>query len=309
MTKKIDVFAHVLTPNFYRQMLEIEPKLPERFPFIQHPQLTDIELRRSFWDKETQQIISFVNINPEDYVSPEMAAVLCRRANAELSQVVADNADIFAAGVAMIPMNHVEEAVKILQEIAVNPHLAGVQLFTRALGLSIADPEFHLIFEACSRLDLPIWLHPIFDERKPDNNIIFSWEYELTQAMLQLVQTGIFQEFPNLKIIVHHAGAMVPFFSERIRYILPEDQEKDFHKFYVDTAILGNPKALELTIEYFGVDRVLLGTDLPLGIQPAGATQVILQAIEDLPLSSANKEQILSTNAQKIILKTRRGIR
>ncbi len=166
--------------------------------------------------------------------------------------------------------------MKILQEIAVNPHLAGVQLFTRALGLSIADPEFHLIFEACSRLDLPIWLHPIFDERKPDNNIIFSWEYELTQAMLQLFQTGIFQEFPNLKIIVHHAGAMVPFFSERIRYILPEDQEKDFHKFYVDTAILGNPKALELTIEYFGVDRVLLGTDLPLGIQPAGATQVIL---------------------------------
>lgn len=48
MTKKIDVFAHVLLPNFYRQMLEIEPKLPERFPFIQHPQLTDIELRRSF---------------------------------------------------------------------------------------------------------------------------------------------------------------------------------------------------------------------------------------------------------------------
>jgi len=96
---------------------------------------------------------------------------------------------------------------------------------------------------------------------------------------------------------------MVPFFSERIRYILPEDQEKDFHKFYVDTAILGNPKALELTIEYFGVDRVLFGTDLPLGIQPAGATQVILQAIEDLPLSSANKEQILAANAQKIIFK------
>lgn len=34
MTNKIDVFAHVLLPNFYRHMLEIEPKLPERFPFI-----------------------------------------------------------------------------------------------------------------------------------------------------------------------------------------------------------------------------------------------------------------------------------
>ena len=303
MTQKIDVFAHVLLPNFYRQMLEIEPKLPDRFPFIQHPHLSDMKLRRRFWDGETQQIISFVNINPEDYVSPEMAAVLCRQANAELTQTVAANPDIFAAGVAMIPMNNVEEAVKILQETAENPQLVGVQLFTRALGLSLADPEFHVIFEACARLDLPIWLHPIFDERKPDNNIVFSWEYELTQTMLQLVQAGIFQEFPDLKIIVHHAGAMIPFFGERIRYILPEEQEQDFHKFYVDTAILGNPKALELTVDYFGADRMLFGTDLPLGVQPAGATEVILQAIADLPLSVADKELILAGNAQKLIFK------
>lgn len=301
MTKKIDVFAHVLLPDFYRQMLEIEPRLPELFPFIQHPHLRDLELRRSFWDGQTQQIISFVNVNPEDYVSPEMAAVLCRQANGELSRTVAAHPDMFAAGVAMIPMSNPEEAVKILQETAQDPHLAGVQLFTRALGQSIADPDFHVIFEASARLELPIWLHPIFDERKPDNNIVFSWEYELTQSMLQLVQAGIFQEFPDLKIIVHHAGAMVPFFGERIRYILPEDQERDFHKFYVDTAILGNPKALELVVDYFGPDRVLFGTDAPLGVQPAGATAVILEAIDQLPLVTADKELILAGNAEKLL--------
>lgn len=301
MTKKIDVFAHVLLPDFYRQMLEIEPRLPELFPFIQHPHLRDLELRRSFWDGQTQQIISFVNVNPEDYVSPEMAAVLCRQANGELSRTVAAHPDMFAAGVAMIPMSNPEEAVKILQETAQDPHLAGVQLFTRALGQSIADPDFHVIFEASARLELPIWLHPIFDERKPDNNIVFSWEYELTQSMLQLVQAGIFQEFPDLKIIVHHAGAMVPFFGERIRYILPEDQERDFHKFYVDTAILGNPKALELAVDYFGPDRVLFGTDAPLGVQPAGATAVILEAIDQLPLVTADKELILAGNAEKLL--------
>ncbi|MBP2621422.1 amidohydrolase family protein [Streptococcus panodentis] len=306
MTRKIDVFAHVLLPDFYQQMLQIEPKLPALFPFIRHPHLSDLELRRSFWDGQTQQIISYVNINPEDYVSPETAAVLCRQANAELTRTVEENADIFAAGVAMIPMSHLEAAVKILQETAENPYLAGVQLFTRALGRSIADPGFHVIFEACARLGLPIWLHPIFDERKPDNNMVFSWEYELSQAMLQIVEAGLFQEFPQLKIIVHHAGAMAPFFAERIRHILPSKQTEDFRKFYVDTAILGNPKALELTIDYFGVDHVLFGTDAPLGIAPSGATAAILAAIDSLPLADSERQQVLAGNAERLIVKEQR---
>lgn len=298
---KIDVFAHVLLPNFYKKMLEIHPQLPEIFLFIQHPLLTDLEQRRKFWDGETRQVISYVNVNPEDYVDPAQAASLCREANAELAEVVAHQADMYVAGVAMIPMNNLEEAVKILDELVESEQLVGVQLFTRALGKSIADMSYRVIFETCHRLGLPIWLHPIFDERKPDNNIVFSWEYELTQAMLQLVQAGIFQDFPNLKIIVHHAGAMVPFFGERIQYILPPEQVADFHKFYVDTAILGNPKALELTLEYFGSDHVLFGTDAPLGIAPAGATEVIVEAISQLPIADQDKDAIFSQNFRRMI--------
>lgn len=298
---KIDVFAHVLLPDFYQSMLAIEPKLPELYPFIQHPLLTDMDQRRALWDGETQQILSYVNVNPEDYVSSELAPLLCRKANEELSELVRTNQDMFLAGVAMVPMNNIGETVKILEDLATSKELVGVQLFTRALGQSIAHEDFRLVFETCARLDLPIWLHPVFDERKPDNNIVFSWEYELTQAMLQIVEAGIYQYFPDLKIIVHHAGAMVPFFAERIRRILPAEQEADFHKFYVDTAILGNPKALDLTVDYFGLERVLFGTDAPLGVAPAGATQVIVEAIEELPLDQAGKTAIFTENIKKLL--------
>lgn len=273
------------------------------FPFIQHPHLSDLEKRHAAWDGATKQIISYVNVNPEDYVSADEAASLCRQANQELAITVEAQSDMFEAGVAMVPMNNIDEAVKIIEEVAVSDELVGIQLFTRALGKSIADSEFRPVFEACAKQDIPIWLHPIFDDRKPDNNIVFSWEYELTQAMLQIVQAGLYQEFPDLKIIVHHAGAMVPFFGERIRYILPEEQVADFHKFYVDTAILGNPKALELTVDYFGADRVLFGTDAPLGIAPAGATQVIIDAIEELPISEDDKSAIFSDNISRMLRK------
>lgn len=300
---KIDVFAHVLLPEFYQKMLVIEPKLPEMFPFIQHPVLNDLDKRRSLWDGETQQIISYVNVNPEDYVSSEDAANLCREANQELAAVVANNRDIYPAGVAMIPMNNLKEAVKIMEEVAASEELVGIQLFTRALGKSIADSSYRIIFETSQQLNLPIWLHPVFDDRKPDNNIIFSWEYELAQSMLQIVQAGLYQEFPDLKVIVHHAGAMVPFFAERIHHILPKEQADDFHKFYVDTAILGNPKALDLTVDYFGADHVLFGTDAPLGIAPAGATAVIIEAIQTLALSDSDKDAIFAGNIQRMLEK------
>ncbi len=122
---------------------------------------------------------------------------------------------------------------------------------------------------------------------------------------MQIVEKEICKKYPNLKIIVHHAGAMIPFFAGRIKYILGKDKEKDFKKFYVDTAILGNSKALELATSYFGIDHLVFGTDAPLGIMPAGATKEILDAIDKMNITNEEKEQILKNNIINMI--NRRG--
>ncbi|HEM3467591.1 TPA: amidohydrolase [Streptococcus suis] len=303
---KIDVFAHVLLPQFYQKMLALDPALPKKMPFLQNPILQDMEKRQALQDPAVKQIISFVNVNPEDYLEAEPALALVQETNQELLETVQAYPNQFFAGVAMLALNNIEGSLEILEDfVAKNPEIVGVQLFSRHLGLSVADQSFRPIFAKCEELDIPIWLHPVFDNRKPDNNIVFSWEYEQSQAMLQLVESGIFQDYPNLKIIVHHAGALAPFFSGRIQYILPEKQGEDFRKFYVDTAILGNPKALELTLDYFGVDHVLFGTDAPLGIAPAGATQVITDAIDSLSLSQEDKQAIYSENIKLLLKETK----
>ena len=81
----------------------------------------------------------------------------------------------------------------------------------RRWGRASPTKLINQFFEAIHRHNLCIWLHQVFDNRKPGNNIVFSWEYELSQAMMQLVQVKIFDKYPNIKIIVHHAGTMVPF--------------------------------------------------------------------------------------------------
>lgn len=239
---KIDVFAHVLLPKFYEKMLKIDANIPKGIPFINNEVLTDMKRRRETALSGVKQIISYVNVNPEDYVDGDRAYELCKEANEELIQTIKDNSDIFYGGVAMIPMNNIDGAIDIMEnQVLKNKELFGIQIFTRALGKSIVADEYLKIFEYASKYNLTIWMHPVFDNRKPDNNIVFSWEYELSQAMMDIVNAGIFQKYPNLKIIVHHAGAMVPFFAGRVKYILGLEKEKDFKKFYVDTAILGNP--------------------------------------------------------------------
>lgn len=299
---KIDVFAHVLPERFYAKMKTVEPSIPERYAFFNNPVLTNMELRRSYWDGESRQVISHVNALPEDYVGPAEAAVLCREGNAELLEMLDANRDMFEAAVLMVPMNNVDEAVRIVREdVAQNPDVVGVQVFTRALGESIAAPQFRPLFAALAEVGAPAWLHPVFDLRKPDNNLVFSWEYELTQAMLQMVQAGFFQEYPELKVIVHHAGGMAPFFAGRIDRILPADQARDMRRFYVDTAILGNPRALDLAADYYGSDHIVFGTDAPLGILPAGATAEIRAAIDDMHVSDAEKQAIYEDNYRRLI--------
>ncbi|MFD1420865.1 amidohydrolase family protein [Lactiplantibacillus songbeiensis] len=296
-----DVFAHILPPKFLKQMQALNPDILDQFPYMKNDLLTDLQQHRQSLLSGHQQILSVVNLNPEDFVDPVQAADLCRAANDELAATVRANRDVFPAGVAMIPMNNIPAALQLIDDqVAHSDALVGIQLFTQALGQPIAAKAYEPIFAKMAAIGAPIWLHPVFDTHKTDNNLTFSWEYELTLAMDGIVNAGYFEQWPDLKIIVHHAGAMVPYFSERIKYIQGEAKLADFKRFYVDTAILGNPKALELAVDFFGSDHVLFGTDSPFGIPPVGPTAVIEAAVAAMAITPAQKQQILTTNWQQL---------
>lgn len=302
MITKIDAYAHILPAKYYQKMLSVEPNIPNMFPFIKIKTLVDLYERLTKWpDQNTKQVISLANISPEDFTDSKTSAELCQSANEELSNLVDQHPGKFAGAVAILPMNNIEAACKVISSIKDDENLVGAQIFTRHLGKSIANKEFRPVLAQAAKLHVPLWIHPIFDARKPDNNLVFSWEYELSQAMLQLVQSDLFQDYPNLKIIIHHAGAMVPFFSGRIDHILDEKHAQDFKKFYVDTAILGNTPALKLAIDYYGIDHVLFGTDAPFAVMPSGADQIITQAINDLTISDKDKQKIFHDNYYSLI--------
>ena len=105
---------------------------------------------------------------------------------------------------------------------------------------------------------------------------------KLRSPWARILFAGYFDRFPELKIISHHLGAMIPYFSGRTGAGLDQlgarTEEEDlamvgrklkkrpqeyFKMFYADTATFGSLPALRCGLEFFGADQVLFASDSP----------------------------------------------
>ena len=120
------------------------------------------------------------------------------------------------------------------------------------------------------------------------------WPVDTSLAMLRLVLSGIFKDYPNIKFITHHCGGVVPFCEGRMRL-------DDMHKFYNDTALRDAPGSLICGYSFFGADHLLFGTDMPCGSEPYGLTGVTIRMIEQLDIPVSDKEKIFERNALRLL--------
>jgi aminocarboxymuconate-semialdehyde decarboxylase len=145
----------------------------------------------------------------------------------------------------------------------------------------------------------------------------FGWPYETSAAMTHIVFAGLLEKYPNLKIITHHCGAMIPFFEERIigaydhamqlrgapyARELTKPPIEYFKRFYADTAVYGSTPALMCGLAFFGIERMVFGTDMPYDSEMGDRyTRQTIHSIERMPISEAERKIIFETNARKLL--------
>jgi predicted TIM-barrel fold metal-dependent hydrolase len=299
---KIDAFAHIMTAKYVEKYRKINPLIEKRIEFVTPP-VVDLDIRFRLMNRypDVLQMLTVANI-PLETFAPKDSVELAKIANDELAELVIKYPDRFFGAAACLPMNDMDAALKEFERAVTQLRLKGCQIYSRVNGEALDAPKFKPLYEMAAKYDLPIWIHPATSD-KLDNDIgIFSWPFETTSAMYKLVMSGIFHELPNLKFIVHHAGAMVPFFGERIKWVLsliptrfPNLPEK-FKLFYVDTAVYGNTPALMCSYAYYGADHMLFGTDAPLGPR-WGMVEDTIASIERMDIPAEDKQKILKNNA------------
>jgi len=329
----IDAFNHFFPKRLWDRMLSASGAaagIGSRMRGI--PAIYDLDERFRVMDQfrrqhDYTQVISLGMPPLEALGTPEESLEFARLGNDGMAELVRDHADRFPGFLASLPMNGPDLAAREAERAFLDLGAAGLQIHSNINGAPLDEPRFLPVFEVAAKHGKPVMLHPSRSNDMPDYKTetkskyeiwwTFGWPYETSAAMARLVFGGVIDRLPELKVLAHHLGAMVPYFEGRVgpgwdqlgKRTTDEDlsgvlkglkrRPADYFKdFYADTAVFGSRPATICGLDYYGPDRVLFASDCPFDPERGpGYIRDTIAILESLDLSAADREKICFGNA------------
>jgi uncharacterized protein len=329
----IDIFNHFMPKAYLDRIGDLIPGHVALTAFPRLRTLWDVDARLRLVDEfeGLQQVLSLANPPLELIAAPDRTPELAHLANDALAELCRKHPDRFPAFIASLPMNNIEASLAEIDRAVNGLGARGIQLFTNVAGRPLSAPEFRPIFQRMAAHDLPVWVHPMRGPNFPDYAsetaseaeiwFSFGWPYETSACMTRLIYSKIFDELPDLKIITHHMGGMIPYFAGKInlgfRQIFfgtpqrnPAAEEAGLSKppmhyfklLYADTALNGEVAPTRCGHAFFGTASCLFATDAPFDSeQGRGLIANTIKAVEALHVAPAEREQIFAGNARALL--------
>jgi len=241
------------------------------------------------------------------------------RANAAFARVQNENVAAIAArhparftGMATVPLQDVDLAVKELRHCRERLGLRAVEIGTCPAGRDFDDPALLPFFEACADLDVAIFVHPanplVGQERltKYYFPLIVGNPLETALAISKLIFGGVLERLPSLCVCFAHGGGAFPFTLARLDHgwkvrpegpaAIPKPPREYARRLYFDSLTL-SPANLRFLVEQFGAERVVLGSDYPFDMGSDDPVAALAQA--ELP--AVDRERIEGTTARRFL--------
>lgn len=340
---KIDAFCHTMPRPYYDRFFQLgatehSANLRKRVSNI--PCLVDMDVRFAQMDEfgEYRQIINIAAPPVEDLGSPRISKEMSRIGNESMAELVRTHPDRFAGFMACVPMDDPEAAVAELEYATNEMGALGAQIYTHVHRRPMDDASFDPFYAAAARLGSVIQVHPCRSsvwadyptEERSRYEIwwTFGWEYDLSAFMARLVFSGVLERYPELKLLIHHGGSMVPHFAGRVGpgwdqlgARTPPEQAEDiagypltmrpidyFRMMYGDTAMFGAAHALRCSIDFYGAGHILFGSDSPFDPERGpGYIRATIKNLEEIGLSEEEKQAIFSGNIIRLTGLTVKG--
>jgi len=320
--RTITLEEHFASPAFLegpgKQLKEHAANFGERFTHLLE-QLTDLGAKRiSEMDKAgiDVQVLSLTAPGVEQ-LEPADAIALARESNDFLAEAIAKNPMRFG-GFAALPTSSPDRAAEELQRRTTNHAFQGAVINGHTRGRYLDDQFFSPILTCADSLNVPIYLHPT-PPPQPVIDAWFSgyallvtemlagagwgWHIETALHVIRMILGGVFDRFPKLQIIVGHLGETLPFMLQRLD-VMPAAMTKlqrpiscylreNVH--YTFSGFNFTPTFLDLFLQV-GVERIMFSAD-----HPYASMAQARAFLDQLPVSTANKQQIAHANAERLL--------
>jgi aminocarboxymuconate-semialdehyde decarboxylase len=322
----IDFHAHLLVPDVFavtgpHSLItrlpsdppiseELKQKSRERGETVNR-EMADVADRVSKMDElgvDVQVLTSSLVHQRNDWADPETSLALDRKVNDRIAAAVRGNPDRFC-GLGSVPLHAPALAVAELERCVGVLGLKGVQISTSVGEKEIGDPTLRPFWAKAAELNAIVYIHPAGNPH-PRFQRYYLWNsigqsFEEAMAIASLMYDGVLEAFPDLKICIAHGGGYMPYYTGRIdrNYFEKAPTRRNMSKppvdylrrLYYDSCVYV-PSVLENLVEKVGADRVVLGSDYPVG----GVSAVdFVCGVEGL--SAADKEKILWQNAAAML--------
>lgn len=245
----------------------------------------------------------------------ETAISMATDANDRLSEAIRAHPDRLA-GFASIPTAIPSAAAKELERAVEKLGFRGAMVNGHVRGEFLDNRKYWVVFECAQALNVPIYLHPTIPHPDVFKTYFQGYEELATPGwgfamdtcthFLRLVLAGLFDAYPNLKMILGHLGEGLPFWIHRLndhtqfaakRRGLKKPPAQYLRENLVVTTS-GNffTPAFLCTLMALGADNILFSVDWPYE-----SNRTATDWLSHLQLSEQDMEKICHLNAERVL--------
>ncbi len=243
--------------------------------------------------------------------APETAVRFAQLVNDAFAEVIRTKHGRFTA-LATLPLNVPEASVKELERACRELHLAGAMVFSNVNGVGLDDKRFWPLYEMADDLGAVLYIHPTHPvgvEAMTDYWLmpLVGFLCDTTLAAAKIVFSGVAERFPRIRWALCHMGGAIPYLAERLdrgfeafrecRANISKHPTEYLKSFYYDTVNF-DPRAVQLAIDFAGVDHILAGSDYPHQI---GSIPKMIETVRGLPVNDAQRAAIFGGNAMRLL--------
>lgn len=219
-------------------------------------------------------------------------------------------------GFAALPLQDPEAAAKELERAVTQLGMCGALVNAHTHGIYLDDPSLRGVWQVAEGLDVPLYLHPgngfgtvhLLSGHPELIGPMWSWGTDTATHALRLVFGGVFDDFPDAKLLLGHMGEGLPYalwrldsrwaFHDHHGIELARGNPSEYlrHNVYITTSGVCSDPPLLCALLSLGADHILFGSDYPFE-----SMAIATDFLERAPLSEPDRAKISHRNAERLL--------